>query len=115
MIDAGWSALAVAKLLGAAPTTVRRWTDPEYAERHRVQQSDSAYRRRQASPAFGRRHFRLETRIRRMADLRSAGLAYTDVAKVMQLDFGVELTPEQVAYSLKHDTVPRPLRERATA
>jgi hypothetical protein len=91
---AGWNATDIARRIpkefpGIAPaaTTVRRWIDPDYAERQRV-------REQVGGPKMRRWGWR--RRLDRVRALRDAGLTHRAVAAVMGLDFGLDLSEQQV-------------------
>jgi hypothetical protein len=97
-------------------STIRCWLYPKEADAHRARAAASDRRRRAARPFASFRIPRtVEAKRARMQALAEAGLSAADVAAVMKLDFGVELGPETVRYSLQHGSVPRALKERTAA
>lgn len=79
-------------------TTIELWVKPEAAEEYRRQRSNrnritdqSVTEQPTDSP---------KTRIRRMRALREAGLTYTGIAAVMNLDYGISITSETARYLL---------------
>lgn len=106
MFRAGWTHADIARHLGRefgrepSKHIVGMWVNPSLYRRKLNAQT--ARRRRQAPvPRWAL------VRMRRMAALRDEGLTYSAVALVMRLDFGVELSPETVRYSLENESVPR--------
>jgi hypothetical protein len=94
LAEAGWNAAQIARRIpkeftGVAPaeTTVRRWVDPDYAERQRTREQVGESKMRR----WGWRR-----RLARVRALRGAGLTHASVAAVMHLDFGLDLTDRQV-------------------
>jgi hypothetical protein len=94
LADAGWNAAQIARRIPTefpgiepAQTTVRRWVDPEYAERQKTRHRVGGSKARK----WGWRR-----RLDRARDLRSAGLTYSAIAAVMRLDFGLDLSEQQV-------------------
>lgn len=74
-----------------ARSTVMFWVDPDYREIHNLRTRLRAYphgRQRQQRKAWWMKRQRME-------ELRSAGLSFTAVANVMNLDFGLALNHEQ--------------------
>jgi hypothetical protein len=74
--------------------TVVRWVDPEHAEYTRVRQ------RRGRRPHISRRRA-WRYRLDRLRALRELELSYTALAKLMNFDFGLELTEHQVRSILR--------------
>jgi hypothetical protein len=92
---AGWRAAKIRQLLATefpdhSPTltTVSRWIDEDYAERQRecCRQGDATMAHR-----WGWRR-----RVQRIRELREVGLKFPDVARVLRLDFGLDLSVTQV-------------------
>jgi hypothetical protein len=117
LASGGWNPRQIARLLTAegtpvSDTTVQTWIDPDYLKRRRANEARAkAAKRAAAGVSMGRRIVNPGTRFQRMRDLRDAGLRYEDVAKVMRLDFGVELDVDQVRYALANDSMPRALKQ----
>jgi hypothetical protein len=92
---AGWKAAEVRRLIGEefpdhtpTLTTVSRWIDSDYAERQR-----ECCRHGRATMAH---RWGWRRRVRRIRELRDAGLRFPEVVKVLRLDFGLDLTLVQV-------------------
>jgi hypothetical protein len=98
---------------------VRAWIDDGYAAKRRRDTAARKARSRQNGRSLGHPQAHPLSRMRRIQALQEIGLSYVDIAAVMRLDFGDELTDEQVRYALQNNTVPRiyrrRLREAATA
>jgi hypothetical protein len=87
--------------------TVLRWVDPGFAERRRREQRDAAKRRRaRVAPTLV---------LDRMRELRSAGLSFSGIAVVVRLDWGVDLSGDQVRYYLRTGREPRIPKRKAAA
>lgn len=99
LVDAGISAYEVAKQLGVARETVKRWTDPEFAVRQRAYNRRSMRKRGVAR----RKALRL---IERMKDLDDIGVHYSCIALVLNLDYRTDLNAERVRYALQKDIDP---------
>jgi hypothetical protein len=103
-VAAGWSAYKTCRLLeqefGVRPnlTTVRTWTDPEYAERFAEKNRRTA--RRSWTRTVGRKpHARTsaEWRLARMRELRDCGLSFHAIGQVAGVWWGEELSDDQVS------------------
>ena len=93
-------------------TTVKTWVVPGAAENQQRANLASYHRRRNGTTGPpGRKAGAL---LPRMRALREIGVAYSGIAKVIQLDHGVRLTEDQVRYYLKAGREPRVAR-RASA
>lgn len=78
--------------------TVRYWVEPGYAEEKRR-------RARRFNPPGPAPRKAWRRRLERMEDLRAAGLSYTNIARVISLDFHeLDLNTEQVRSVLKGNT-----------
>lgn len=77
-------------------STIREWGDPDVAERYRARRA--RYNRER------RAHDRFYGRIRL---LRDCGVSYASIALLMAADVGLDLTEEQVRYSLATGHLPR--------
>lgn len=117
----GWSYSTIPAVLDReglgrpSPFTVRLWVDPVRREK-----SAAASRRRNAARSAARSEFRfpagrsVEWRLGRMRVLRAAGLSYTAITKVMNVDFpDAPLSVEQVEGAIRDDRMPLPLRRLA--
>lgn len=80
-------------------STVRRWVDDDYAQAVRLKNRLGARTGRRV-PAETVVPFLL----RRMTDLRAAGLSFADIAAVLRLDLGLRLTDNQVRYIVRGQT-----------
>jgi hypothetical protein len=94
LAEAGWTAAQIARqipkeFVGVAPaeTTVRRWIDPDYAERQR--QSDR-------TGGIQTRRWGWRRRLARIRELRDAEVGFDAITKLLHLDFGLALGREQV-------------------
>lgn len=84
-------------------TTVLCWVDPEYKA--------SRYAHRNTNRNLGRpRKHAWRHRLERMRKLRAAGLSQQDIARVMELDFGLSLTRHQVDAFLRGKVSERTIR-----
>lgn len=110
--EGGWSLRGIQQLLkeetGFAPTdhTILYWTDPDFRRR------DLARRRRRRSPRTvpGRLGSPLaseDQKLERMQALRQHNLSFRSIAEVMALDFGDQISEEQVRYALTNGRYPR--------
>jgi hypothetical protein len=98
LFDSGWTNCSeLARLLEAelgrrpAHSTIRRWVDPDFAEVVRIRQ-------RRGGICGPTRRLSAELRLERLLALAGAGLADLDVARVLNLDFGLRLTADNVEY-----------------
>lgn len=100
---------ALAKV-GYHPTrdAVVRWVDPERHEAYKARQrlNNAAAGVKVKSAWWAKR--------RRMRQLREAGLSYSAIAKVMNLDYGTDLDAERARYLLKQSTRPEFVLKRAS-
>jgi hypothetical protein len=87
--------------------TVLRWVDPGFAERRRREQRDAAKRRRARVAAV--------PVLDRMRELRSAGLSFSGIAIVVLLDWGIDLSADQVRYYMRTGREPRIPKRKAAA
>lgn len=79
-------------------STIKCWVDPEYAEERNI-------KRRRGGP--GRSAKRVWRRRReRLEQLRGAGLSFGAIARVINLDYGLTLTAENVRGILTNRLVP---------
>lgn len=87
----------VAPYAGATPSwaAVRRWVDDDYAEAIRLK---NRLRMRK-----GTQHCETASEVvaKRVMALRQAGLSFTSIAAVLRLDFGIEVTSEQVRWAVR--------------
>lgn len=106
----GWTPTEIMRYLheqgiDVSMQTVRRWVIPGEDERRKAEAAARrARKRRNANGPL----------LERMRELRGAGLTFTAVAKVIDLDYGVTITTEQCRYCLHHGRDPRHLRPRRT-
>lgn len=78
-----------------AKSTVVYWCKPEAKRRHALKQRQRLYpAKRQPRGAIW------WAKYRRMRELREAGLSHASIAKVIRLDYGDELTGEQIRHLL---------------
>lgn len=111
LVHHGYSAYAVAKHLNVDRCTVKRWTDPQFAERARKASARSNTRKYHSGHAkVIVKRVSNEGKWQRIKDLRKLGLSYRHVAGLMNFDFDLNLTDEQVRYALAVDIPPEPLR-----
>lgn len=117
--EAGWAIPRIRDILekehAVRPSkdTITRWLDPAVAERR----AQAAREKRAESATFGWSgwHPSPSWKLGRMRALRDAGVSYAAVAKVMSVDFGDELTEEEVRAALKLGRPPRKLLAGRTA
>jgi hypothetical protein len=85
---------AALKRQGYTPSmyTIRRWTHPEVVDYDRARRRRPPRRIVRSSGWF--------IKLARMKQLRDAGCSYASVTIVMNLDFGLSLTSDQVRYML---------------
>lgn len=69
---------------------IRTWVDPQFARAREVEQRRAAGR--------------WQEKLDRMQELRRGGLPYTQIAKVMRIDYGISLTGEVVRGIVKGRT-----------
>lgn len=118
LVAGGWTAEDAVRLLArdgvvVDAASVRRWTDPRARALMERQLRERNARKSAAAGArpMGPRHATAEFKLARMRVLREqAGLKDAQIARVMCLDFGDELTREMVTHALEHDRYPRSLR-----
>jgi hypothetical protein len=113
--EAGWGLRRIHRILVAegvnpapTPTTIHEWINPEYRERQR--KSKAEYKRRKRAGAVTP----VGGPLKRMVQLREAGLSYTHVANVVNLDYGLSLTGEQARYCIQFDRCPTVVRSRTS-
>lgn len=94
LADAGWNAADIARRIPnefpavtPAATTVRRWIDADYAERQRMREQTGGVQTRR----WGWRR-----RLARIRQLREADVAFDAIAKLIRLDFGLDLSKLQL-------------------
>jgi hypothetical protein len=87
--------------------TVRLWVVPGMADEHRIKNRESYWRRRRGKTAS------VAPVLDRMLELRSAGLPFASIAKVIQLDLGVPLNSEQARYYVKTKREPSVPKRKA--
>lgn len=107
---AGWTPWEIAKILksehGSGPSysTVKCWTDEEYATRRRDEGRDKERRRwsQVRGAKLGQRNHSPDFKLERMVQLRTAGLTFGAIAGVMAFDWPDDpsLTVEQVRYQV---------------
>lgn len=103
--DGGWRICEIRGALAKrgyfpSQSTVSRWCSPELAEADRIKKRQALY------PHLKGRKVTLpwEVKLQRMHELRNAGLSFHAVAKVMKLDYGIELDRHQSEAILKGRT-----------
>lgn len=90
--EAGWKPGKIALLLKKefgltiSVVTVRRWVDPDYADRQRRSQDQSEWKNR----------WGWKRRLRRIRELRDAEITFDAIAKLLRLDFDLDLSKTQV-------------------
>ncbi len=117
--DAGWAIPRIREILAKehavrpSNDTIARWLDPAVAERR----AQAAREKRAEVATFGWSgwHPSPSWKLGRMRALRAAGVSYAAIAKVMLVDFGDELTEEEVRYAVKRGRPPRKLLAKGTA
>jgi len=99
---AGWNAADIARRIpiefpGVTPaaTTVRRWIDDDYAERQRLREQTGGVQTRR----WGWRR-----RLARIRQLRDADVAFDAIVKLARLDFGLDLSTQQVEKVARGET-----------
>ena len=114
--NVGYSKHAISRDLGVPVITVRRWLDPDYAERCRADSRERKRRARSERPAFTLRGCSPEYKLARIQTLHELGLGMTDIGKLIGLDFGEEpWTRARVATALRENRIPRYYRKRVAA
>jgi len=92
---------AVAKL-GVDPLpaerTIKRWLDPDFAEADRMSQ-----RRGRLPGPQPRKRWTWQRKLERLRELRALGISLAAVAKVMNHDYALRLTPENVRHLIADD------------
>lgn len=91
-----------------ARSTVIGWCRPEVRDAHNLKQKRRLY------PSGRRKQRQLSwwAKARRARDLRDVGISYSAIAKVLALDFSLDLTAEQVRYALSDPQACRRVFER---
>lgn len=74
-----------------------RWIEPERKRAEEIGLHLSHMRAIGTTPIW-------RLRLERMQELRNANVPYSSIAKVMQVDFGITLSREQIARILKGET-----------
>jgi hypothetical protein len=100
-----WTPTQIARYLAeqgtpASVVTIRRWVDPDYAERRRIAQRAEA-RARRGAPVVSDTPM-----LDRMRQLRAGGVFFSQIALVLRIDHGLKLTEGQVRYYLRKGREP---------
>lgn len=106
----GWTPTEIMRYLREQGTdvsmqTIRRWVIP--GEDEKCKAEAAARRERKRRNASG-------PLLARMQQLHKAGLSFTAIAVLVDLDYGVKITSEQARYCVRHNRDPRDLRPRRT-
>jgi hypothetical protein len=114
----GWSPTEIARYMAEHGTLVsveaiREWVIPGLAE-HRRQRQNARTRQRRAgvAPPVPRAQTPL---LNRMRQLRDAGMFFSQIAVLLEVDHGVKLTEGQVRYYLGNGREPLTPRKRKAA
>jgi hypothetical protein len=97
--------------------TVKKWIDPEYAERERQRQrvkARHALRVKRATPIYRLRILDEPALMDRMRSLRAAELSVAAVAKVLNLDHDLGVTEHEIRNALESGAAPRAFRGAET-
>lgn len=103
--------LAEVKSIDVSLNTIRLWVIPGMADEHRARNIASHRRRRttrKPTPAPSSTPI-----LDRMLKLRDARLPFTSIAKVLNLDYNLHLTPEQTRYYINTRREPKLPKKKA--
>lgn len=109
-----WTPTEIARYLAeqgtpASVVTIRRWVDPNFAERRRIAQRAAA-RARRGAPVVSQTPM-----LDRMRELRAGGVFFSQIAVVLRIDHGLKMSEGQVRYYLRKGREPMLPSRRAGA
>jgi hypothetical protein len=124
MADAGWEIGEIRKILARdcgldsppAFETVRTWVDDDYAaSRRKTYAAQKRAQRRNRGVTWLPQHAKADTKLHRMDVLHGAGLSPRSIAAVMEVDYGVQISPHAVRRYVVERATPRCLLEELKA
>lgn len=107
MYAAGWTVAEIQRYVTrrgvkASWHAVKGWVDDDYAQRRRARERDrqrDLWRIKNGARPVAYKVITNHDKLIRLCELREAGLSPAAVATVIRLDFGDELTKNQVSYA----------------